>query len=367
MFVKNEDGLTFYDWQGACIREVEIYEYYGFSNISSEEYPVIAINLKDQFYIQGHELIGMYTENSDYDWNNSDSNFAWSDSVLSAPEKVTFGSWGGVADYEQWVVIKRNTATYYKADPAVNPPDDYGVDYLKHALIESTTKSNPVEYPWWWTSNLSTISRDFSKPVVLANSSIRIDYPASSALDNVRFIEGSDWGVDSVIAYRDGVGFRWYIEDVDKLDTSEGYFYFGGTDGSNAAQRVEYRWYLSSISGTAALQTGWNDPFFRFKSADEVVYNENVDYSERIQPLMKEYTTWHTCGLKFRGFGQPFYMNIDGFVIKRNHFNDYSRFNEGLYLSGSDYLTCPMSEFDPKAGTVEFWLRPDYNMSGLDE
>lgn len=357
LFIKESDGINYYEWKGACLRELEVYEYYGYSYISSEEWPIVAINLRDQFYIQGHSLIGLYAEDTSGDWDNSASNFAWSDSIFQDAKKVTFSSWGATSDYEQWVAIKKNTATYHNSGP----------DYLKHALIESETKENPINYPWWWSSNISTLSRDYDTPVSLSTSSLRIDYPASTALDTVQFIEGSNWGVDSNQAYRDSVSFRWYIEDVDKLDLTEGYVFFGGVDGANSSQPVEYRWYFSTFSGTAALQTGWNKPFFRFKDADATIYNEDADPFSEQQPLLREYTTWQTAGLKFKGKGDAFTMNIDGFVIKRNHFEDASKFDYGLYLSGSDYLDCPLGELDLKAGTIEFWLRPDYTFAGLDE
>jgi hypothetical protein len=352
-FIKESDGIQYYEWQGACLREIEVYEYYGFSYVSSEEYPIVAINLRDQFYIQGHSLVGLYTEDTSYDWDNSSSNFAWSDSVHQEPKKVTFTAWGAEPDYEQWVVIKRDTATEHG-----------GIDYLKHAVISSDTKENPINYPWWWSATLSELSRDFTKDVEFGTSSLKIDYPASTALDTVQFIEGSDWGVDSDTSFRDGLCFRWYIDDVDKLDTSDGYVFFGGTDGTNTPADVEYRWNMSTLSGV--LQNGWNRPFFRFRTADECVYNENFDPFSVIRPDMPEYVTWKTFGIKFKGKGQTFSMNLDGSLIQRNHFSDSSKFDYGLYLTGSDYLECPLAELDLRAGTIEFWLRPDYTFVGYD-
>lgn len=366
--IKDNDLIGFYKWEGACMREVEIYEDYGFSIISSEEWPIISINLGDQFYIQGHSLEGAFGDVTRYDWNNASSNFAWSDSVLSEVKKVAFGSWGDSPGYEQWVAIKRDTATYHNADPAVDAGiGDYGVDYLKHALIESHTKENPVNYPWWWSSSISTLSRDYDSFVELCTNALRIDYPASTALDTVQFIEGSNWGVDTDHAYRDGFSFRWYIEDVDKLDTSEGYIFFGGLDGTSSPQVVEYRWNLSTLSGSLPLQAGWNVPFLRFREAEEIIYNENANPFDDEQPLMREYTTWQTAGLKFRGKGEEFHMLIDGFVLKRNHFADSSKFDYGLYLNGPESMDFPLNDIDMDAGTIEFWLRPDYNFEGTDE
>jgi hypothetical protein len=370
MMIKELDGINFYRWHGACLREIEIYENYGYSLINSEDWPIIAINLRDQFYIQGHSMVGHDAENDTMDWDNSDSNYAWSDSVHQEPKKVAFTSFGAAPDYEQWVVVKRDTATYhnmYPTNDVVSAANQtYGIDYLKHLIIQSTTKENPINYPWWWESTISTLSRDYSMPVTMCTSALKIDYPASSALDTVQFIQGDDWGVDSDIAWRDGLTFRWYIEDIDKLDTSEGYVFFGGPDGTNSPEPVEYRWYLNTLSGLEALETGWNFPFFRLKEADEIIYNEDADPFAIIRPEIPEYTTLQTWGIKFKGKGEAFSMSIDGGVVGRNHFSDQSKFGPGLYLSGSDYLEAPLAELDFKACTIEFWLRPDYNFSGLD-
>jgi len=366
LYIKEEDGINFYEWQGACLRELEVYEYYGYQYVSSEQWPILAINLRDQFYIQGHSMLGLFTEYDRTDWSNDSSNFAWSDSVYQDPRQVSFSSWGSSFNYEQWVVIKRDTATYHNPDPSPAVSPSYGRDYLKHVLIQSTTKENPINYPTWWSSVISTLSRDFSHSVELCTSSLKIAYPASSALDTVQFIEGSNWGVDSEMGWRDALGFRWYIEDADKLDTDEGYIFFGGLDGTSNPQPVEYRWFLSTLSGTAALQTGWNRPFFRFKNADEVIYNENVPITSLVVPTMTEHTRLQTFGLKFKGKGEAFNMNIDGAVIQRNHFLDSSIFDFGLYLTGSDYFETPLGELDLKGGTIEFWLRPDYTFGGLD-
>ena len=368
---RNSDDLTSYiRFEGAVLRQIEVYSYYGYSIISSEEYPVVAINLRDQFFVNDHELIGVYTEDSRFDWNNDDSNFAYSNSVLSDPQKIAFRDFGSQPVYEQWVAIKRDTASYYNADPTETPgsdPPDYGTDYLKHAIIKCVEEPNPIDYNWWWQSDISTVSRDYNKPVELCTSSIRIDYPASTALDRIEFIEGDNFGVDSDMARRDGIAFRLYIEDIDKFDTSAGYFFWGGLDGTPQQNRVEYRWNWNTLSGTDALQTGWNRPYFRFRLADDVIYTPLVNPVDVIDPLMREYMTMQTAGLAIRGFGQPFYLNVDGFIVQRNHFNDYSKFGQGLYLAGSDYMVTPLGEIDFTSGAIEFFLRPDYNFSGLDE
>jgi hypothetical protein len=73
-----------------------------------------------------------------------------------------------------------------------------------------------------------------------------------------------------------------------------------------------------------------------------------------------------TIGVKFRGKGNSITLYLDGFRIVRNHFAEYSRFNQGLYLSGNDYFYSPISQLDLSKGTIEFWIRTDYDFLGRD-
>jgi len=76
--------------------------------------------------------------------------------------------------------------------------------------------------------------------------------------------------------------------------------------------------------------------------------------------------TFGTLGMVFRGVGNPLTMHLDGFYIRRNHFNDYVAYGNGIYLTGEDYLVCPIGEFDLSLGTIELWLRPDFDEDNYD-
>lgn len=336
-------------FEGVVMREVEIYKYYGYQDISSEEYPIIAINMRDQFYIDGHSLVGIDSEDTSTDWSNADSNFCYSDSVFSDPHKVAFSNWGGSPYYEQWVAIKRNTATNYNDGP----------DYLKHTKILCTTEPNPTEYYWWWRSNVSQLSGDHLNTINTAKS-LRIDYPTSSDVDDVCLIEGDTFEIDGSANWRDAFSFWWYIDNKDNLDDTYGYIYFGN---SNVANYVEYRWNIGSL--LPSLVSGWNNLFLRFKSADDVSYIEDNDVNAP-DPRIVNNLELKTIGIKFRGKGSSITMNIDGFKIERNEFMDYSKFSQGFYMSRDDYLLCPIGDFSLKKGTIEFWMRPDYDTMGVD-
>lgn len=339
---------------GAALREIEVYEYYGYSVANSELYPIVAIDLNDQFYISGNEIVGTKEEDTTIDWSESTSHFTYSDSIFSDARKISFNKWGTSPNFEQWVVVRRDTATDYQSGP----------DYMKHVLVGCTDNPNPCDYYWWWTSSQSTLSNSFAylSGGDMSVSSLHIAYPDSTSTDMVYFLEGDDFGTDSLVSWRDGFYFKLYIDDVSKLDTTFGYFYFGGYDTTDNTNPLIYKWNVSGIS----LVTGWNEVFLQFKLADSVEYTvdasgDNTDTRRVYMALLK------TIGFVFRGKGSAFNMYVEGFKIKRNHFEDTVLYdNTGLYLTGNDYYTCPLGEFDLIKGAIEFWIRPDYTFTSVD-
>jgi hypothetical protein len=337
---------------GAVLRQIEVYNYYGYSVISSEQYPIIAINLKDQFYISSHSVIGINTENTSTDWSNDNINFSYCDSVLYDPRKIAFNDWGTSPGYDQWVAVKRDTATNYNSGP----------DYLKHIVISAIDAPNPCDNDWWWTSTFSTISRDYTTDTNISIYGLKIEYPASSGIEYVYLRGGDDFGIDDTISWRDNFYFRMHVDDINNIDLSYGYIYFGGNDISNSKNIVSYQWYFSTLSGS--LNTGWNTLNLKFKNADNIEYTEQQ--SPYNDPRIFSNLTMSDIGIMFRGIGNPIVIRFDGFKIKRNHFDDDSAFSKGLYLTGNDYVSCPLSNFSMSKGTVEFWLRPDYTSAGMD-
>jgi len=355
IMLRTDLGGTVEMFEGAVLREIRIYETYNITSISSEEYPIICLNLRDVFYINSHSIIGLDSQDTSDDWSNNDFNFCYSFAVHSEPQKIDFREWGDDPYYDQWVAVKMNTATNYNKGP----------HYLKHVRVKATYPQNPCDYPWWWQSDVSTLSRSYSHEITNCISSLQIDYPASSTVDNVSFLEGDHFGIDNFASWRDGFNMNLRIDDIDNLDTSYGYLYFGGYDNTTAANPITYKWYFSTLSGI--LASGQTNLYLRFKSADVVEYTELVDiYAGDPDPRIISNVTLGSMGMMFKGVGNPITLNLDGFRIMRNHFQDYSSYVNGLYLTGSEYFTCPIGEFEMTRGAIEFWLRPDYNQVGYD-
>ena len=362
-------------WKGATLREVKIYKYNGFTVLSSESTPIIAIDLQQNYFISGHSLVGIDAEDAWTDWDNSNSNFAYSNSNLSDPHKVSFGEWGITPNYERWVVIKRDTATGYpnatERHPIMEPPsphyDDAIPDYLKQVIVNASsdelgTRPNPTEYPWMWKSILSKLSYDYTHTYSIPRS-LRIDYPASSGIEHVRNIEGDNLGIDIVTSWRDGCGFYWYIDDIDNIDLTYGYIYLGGYDDTETQNKINYIWNLASISGS--LQSGWNSLSLSFLYADAIDYVLPAD--EGTLDVRRLYSVlWSRMGIVFRGKGNPIGMNFDGFRIARNHFGHSSVFDYGLYLHANDMLKVGVGGIDFSGCTIEFFVRPDWDWSSRD-
>jgi len=370
IWMSSEEGHQY--WKGATLREVEIYKYNGFSVLNSELTPIIAIDLRQSYFVFDHSLVGIDMEDAWTDWDNSNSNFTYSNSNLSEPSKVLFGEWGMLPDYERWVVLKRNTATKFPSATEIHPINDYAFedaipDYLKQIVINASsdeleTKPNPTEYPWMWNSNLSKLSYDYNHTYSISRS-LRIDYPASSGIEHIYNMEGDNLGVDVVASWRDGCGFSWYIDDIDNLDLTYGYFYLGGYDDTENQNRINYIWNLASISGS--LQSGWNNLNLTFLYVDAIEYVLPID--DATLDVRRLYSVlWSKIGIVFRGKGNPIGMNFDGFSIARNHFEHSSAFDYGLYLHASDMLKVGVGGIDFGSCTIEFFIRPDWDWTSGD-
>ena len=86
----NLDGDLFY---GSFIREIEVYNKTSTGKVSSEDYPLVCIDLKDKFNIVGHYLDTGSTDTT-IAWDNAENFFYYSDDLYNAPEKITFSSSG---------------------------------------------------------------------------------------------------------------------------------------------------------------------------------------------------------------------------------------------------------------------------------
>lgn len=90
MYYEDVDTGDFTYFEGCFLRELELYTYVSENYIDSEAWPVVSIDLNDQFEIKNHELINKDVTDIDTDWDNSEDYFRYSDSIFSDPKKVSF-------------------------------------------------------------------------------------------------------------------------------------------------------------------------------------------------------------------------------------------------------------------------------------
>ena len=90
LYVDNyETGERDYFW-GAYLREIEVYTYVESGYVNSEDWPVVCVNLQDQFTVLNHSLENKNPQDNETDWSNDEEFFRYSDNVFSDPHKVCF-------------------------------------------------------------------------------------------------------------------------------------------------------------------------------------------------------------------------------------------------------------------------------------
>jgi len=348
MPVQTEAGVV--DFEGATVREIEIYEAAADTSISSEDWPIVAVNLQTHFQINDYDLVQFYVDDPTTYWE--DDVVRYSSNTFDEPYKIEYSGYGVGLTQAQWISIKNNTATELNDGP----------DYLDNIRVLSVNKHLIHKFPWWWDSRYSTLSSDYS--IENTGSSLKIEYsggPTTSGAESIDFIEGTSLGTDTHFSEMDLLSLDLYIPDVTKLD-DYGSVIFGDVQG------LRYHiWDLSAaISG---FSNGWNYLNLKFKDADTKVTNEGVvTYYTADTADLNNYNDLELKSLKFRfrGKGDPLTLYVDNPRIERNTFNEDVKFDKGLYLSNSEYVTFPLSEFDPHKGALEFWFKPDYNYFGTN-
>lgn len=453
---------------GSLLREIEVYTFTDTGYVDSETWPIVSMNLLDQFNITDHEVFNKDINDTDTDWDNDEEYFRYSDNVFADPQKVTFSeqgdyitqyqtsestgnlrgsfeytfdtdiyfdtgryyieyetyeltsedeisvtfigletinhfaetqssdwtqqtgeieftqagfytikakqwidaleNWGvrniyiyRTAGLRKWISVKKDTATEYSWD---DDSDKYGQDYLSLLKVYGDEAYRPTEYSWWWRSTISELTNN-SFLTKVGRWSLEINYPTSSGVDSVDFLEGDDFGEDVYFTAKDRLFFHLYIDDVSKLDTSFGDITFGDMFGSPIAY---YIWRIEDLD----LRTGWNQVKLPFESPYTVIpaqtnYQEAYDFFDDDLDFADNGKPYSSFRIRYRGKGQSFNMYIDNLKIMRNKFEDTVEFGKGLCLTGYDYLEIPVSSINLERGTIEFWIKAYTDSYGRDK
>lgn len=289
------------------------------------------------------------------------------------------GTWGAkvisiikAVSNTKWISVKRDTATNHAWS---EDSDDYGIDYLNRIRVYAATTYMPTEFPWFWSSTISTLSREHAN-VKEGRYALKIDYPTSSGVDRVDFLEGDHFGWDQDWSVKDTLSFWWYISDLDNLYIDEGGFGFGSFSGGDSVSFVDRAGEEHNITSVAAyylwdfkymdLQTGWNEVKLQFdrNTCTAPLQSTTTGLLENELNFRENY--FKSFGIVYKGVGAPFYMLFDGLKIERNYYNDVVKDDHGLCLTWNEYAEIPLSGITLYRGTIEFWIKPYTATNGRD-
>jgi hypothetical protein len=274
----------------------------------------------------------------------------------------------------KWILVQRNTATDFAWN---NLEDDKEIDYLNNLKVYATNTYMPTEKYWWWSSTESTLSNDVVNTKV-GHASLKIEYPTSSGVDRVDFIEGDHFGWDQNWSIKDSLCFWLYISDIDKLYTEAGGFGFGSFYGGTSEMFIDdldkqknitpetayYTWDFNELN----LKTGWNKVRLQFdRNTLTVPLTSNTTFTLEDELNFRDNNYFTSFGIVYRGVGESFYMLLDDLKIERNWFNDDVYDNEkGLCLTWKEYAEVPVGGLNVRRGSIEFWVKLYTDMSGKD-
>jgi len=215
-------------------------------------------------------------------------------------------------------------------------------------------------------------------------SSTLITYsPNTDAVAKV-FMDGIDGNNDALFSERDFFQFYLKINDVSLLDKTFGTIKLGNSN------EVFYGWDLADIAHD--LQNGWNTIRLQFKTApekSEKPFRGGADFDPDFGQSRVDFITAdaevtasvdgvtsqrviQSPGIRYFEFefrgnngSEALQFTVDDFRFVRNKFEDVCRFEPSLYLNNSETFLISLEGVDIAAGTVEFWLRPDWNVAGI--
>jgi len=205
-------------------------------------------------------------------------------------------------------------------------------------------------------------------------------YPAGSDTIVAALMSGIDAGNDELWSQRDFFVFWLKINDVSLFDTTFGSIKLGNDS------TISYRWNIADLN----LTTGWNKIKLQFRTAPEItpieleISNLDPDTGESQVDFVTDdvevfssvdgnigFRIIQAPGIRafefeFRGVRGASQLELifDDMRFERNRFDDTVKFAPSLYLNNSEFFLLNLNGIDLAAGTVEFWISPDWNTAG---
>ena len=204
------------------IREVEIFTRRSSTVINNEDWPVVCTNLLDQYAVTTHKL-----ENNVYltetTWDNNESWFYYSDSIINDPQKAQFAQSGGyITEYES-TISTGNVVTFWSVEYDTNiyihegtytlEWESYYAEEEKHVSI--IIRGTGVEE--------EVFAENLGVDWVQQSSNIHIpEDGVYTIVANQNYNNEDNWGVRNVKIYRSTGYSKWVAV---KNDTATNYSY----------------------------------------------------------------------------------------------------------------------------------------------
>lgn len=243
-FEFNEATGQYITFDGCYLREIEVYTYVDAGYIDSQTWPVVCMNLTDQFNITGHDVINKDVTDTTTDWDNGEEFFMYSDDIFDNPQKVSFTQEGEYrTDYQKTETFTADVGTteytfstvsgvylyegrYYVEWDAWADNDLYTSDYSPTEKISLRLEGPAI------VDHFS----DITAAITWLHEVGTIDVPIAGfyTVKAVQHVDATyGWGARNPIIYR-SIGLRKWASV--KRDTAENYSY----DDDSAKYGADY-------------------------------------------------------------------------------------------------------------------------------
>jgi len=237
---------------GSFLREIGVYTYTDVGYINSENWPIVCMNLLDQFQIVNHELINKDPSDTDTDWDNDEIYFKYSDNIFNDPEKVSFTRAGSEVEIYSTSDSSGDAATtfeYIFDENVYFDAGSYNVEWQSYYNQSDAEISLTLEGPDLAELYAETISTTW------ADESGVIEVPMDGFY-TVKVVQHENsenhWGGRNVYIYRMAGLTKWVSV---KRDTAENYSW----DDDSAKYGADYLTLIKIFGDTKYIPTeyGW--------------------------------------------------------------------------------------------------------------
>lgn len=268
-YIYSRDHKLVYKVDGGFIREIAVYTEVGGGEVLSEEWPIVCMNLRDQFNITGHALFnnhwyqpyGFYSKAyMVHTWDNSDDYFRYSDNDQDDPHKVAFlrkktdnnivyfvdNSEYKTTDKDELIVnydVYLDVGLYDLVWEAYNPitNDLISLDFIKGGYKVSSFALSNIGSGWLVQNNILSVSE---AGYFNLKCSIAVDEHETWGVRKISVSRKNDSSIKWLSLVRDtatGYSFNNVVGDqgIDYLDRIEVY-------GNKKYSPTEYWWWWKS-------------------------------------------------------------------------------------------------------------------------